>query len=330
MTPAPRETAAARLQRILTELLWIAERDGPTWDEAAAHLGVDVEVLRADLTLASMIGADSDDYLDMPVELYTEGDRVHVTLHGFDRPLRLTPAEALVLLVAAQARVDRPGSADDSDDEPAADALTRALDKVARLLGVDPGSDLDVDLGIRDAAVFDALRRAVDGRRAVEIEHLRVADDARTTRVVEPWTVFRDGGGWYLTGHCRRAGAERVFRVDRIVAARVLDEPVDVPADPPTAAALRPDADAPRLVLDLAPDARWVAESYPTESVEPTVDGGTRITLAVTSVGWAERLLLRLGPLATVVRADPPMDADLARAAAERILARYEGEPGRR
>ena len=169
MTPAPRETAAARLQRILTELLWIAERDGPTWDEAAAHLGVDVEVLRADLTLASMIGADSDDYLDMPVELYTEGDRVHVTLHGFDRPLRLTPAEALVLLVAAQARVDRPGSADDSDDEPAADALTRALDKVARLLGL-PESVFG-ELSRIDS---EHLCRPLDNRRRGSIHHKKV------------------------------------------------------------------------------------------------------------------------------------------------------------
>lgn len=315
MSAAPRTTAGDRLQRVLAELIWIADRDGPTWDEAAAHFGVGVDALRADLMMASMIGADSDDYLDMPVELWSEGDRVHVTLHGFDRPLRLTPAEALVLLVAGQAQ-QRAGT-----EAPA--ALTRALAKLADLLQVDPGTDLDVDLGIRDPAVFAALRDAVDRHRAVEIEHLRVADDSRSTRVVEPWTIFRDGGAWYLTGHCRRADAERVFRVDRIVAATVLDEVVDVPDEPPTAAALRPDADTPRLVLDLDPDARWVAETYPTEAVETAADGRLRITLVVTSVPWAERLLLRLGPLATVVRADDPIPADLARTAAARVLARY-------
>lgn len=317
MTPKPRETASDRMHRVLAELLWIAERDGPTLAEAAARFGVTEATLLADLELATMIGADSDEFLEMPVEMYVEGDRAFVHLHAFDRPLRLTPAEALALVVAGAAQ-----GGDDADSP-----LARARSKLADLLAIDVDDHLDIDLGLGDGDVVAALQRAVDEGRAVEIEHLRGETDVRTRRVVEPWTLFRDRGGWYLSGFCRLAGAERVFRVDRILSAAVLDEAVDRPDRPPAASALRPDADAPRLVLDLAEDARWVVETYPTESVEARADGRTRVVLVVVSPVWAERLLLRLGPSAEVVSADPPLGpGDPAPAAARRVLARYGNE----
>ncbi|HEX7136108.1 MAG TPA: WYL domain-containing protein, partial [Iamia sp.] len=253
MSPAPRITAAGRMHRVLSELLWIAEHDGPTLADAAARFDVTEATLLADLELATMIGADSDEFLEMPVEMYVEGDRVFVHLHAFDRPLRLTPAEALALVVAGAAGRGAPGEPDP--------ALTRAVAKLADLLEIDVDDQLDIDLGLGDADVVTALQRAVDEHRAVEIEHRKADTDVLTQRVVEPWTLFRDRGGWYLNGHCRTAGAERSFRVDRIVAARVLDEVVAPPADPPPASALRPDPDAPRLVLELEPAARWVVEN---------------------------------------------------------------------
>lgn len=312
---APRATAADVMHRVLAELLWIAEHDGPTLTEAAARFGVSEATLLADLELATMIGADSDDFLDMPVEMWVEGERVFVHLHAFDRPLRLTPAEALALVVAGAA-----GAATGEPDS----ALSRALAKLAGLLDIDVGAQVDIDLGLGDADVVRTLQEAVDERRAVEIDHLKADSEAPTRRVVEPWTLFRDRGAWYLSGLCRTAGAERGFRVDRITAARMLDEAIVPPADPPAASALRPDADAPRLVLDLAPEARWVVETYPTEAVEATGDGRSRVTLVVVSPVWAERLLLRLGPDATVVAADAPLGpGDPGPAAARRALARY-------
>lgn len=321
MSPAPRLTAAGRMNRVLSALLWIAEHDGPTLAEAAQRFGISEATLLADLELATMIGADSDEYLEMPVEMYVEGDRVFVHLHAFDRPLRLTPAEALALIVAGAAGRGAAGEPDP--------ALTRAVGKLADLLGIDVDDQLDIDLGLGDADVVHALQQAVDQHRAVEIEHVKAESDAPTRRVVEPWSLFRDQGAWYLNGYCRVAAGERSFRVDRVLSARVLDEVVDPPADPPTASALRPDADAPRVVLDLEPAARWVVENHPCESVEEMPDGRLRVTLAVVSPPWAERLLLRLGPDATVVSADPPLGpADPGPAAARRVLARYGIEVG--
>ncbi len=322
MSSPRRETAVERMQRVLAEVLWIAERDGPLATEAAAHFGVEEAELHRDLEMASMIGADRDEFVDMPVEMYVEGDRVFVHLHAFDRPLRLTPAEALSLVAAgsALAGMDRSSG-----------ALGGALDKVAAALGIQVGQQVDVDLGVGDTEVFIAIEAAVEGRRAVDITHLSVEHDTRTERVVEPWALFRERGAWYLRGHCRRADAERQFRVDRIVTATVLDEEVEVPADldPPTA--LRPHRHAPRMLLDLGSEAQWVVESYPVEDLEVRPDGSLRATLVVVSRGWAERLLLRLGDAAHIVHLDPDLGTeDPGVVAAERVLARYEDRAPRR
>ena len=48
------------------------------------------------------------------------------------------------------------------------------------------------------------------------------------------------------------------------------------------------------------------------------------VTLAVTGPSWLERVLLRVGPEARIVRIDDRLGGpDLATEAAERILARY-------
>ena len=72
-------------------------------------------------------------------------------------------------------------------------------------------------------------------------------------------------------------------------------------------------------MLDLAPRARWVAEQYPMESVQEKGKGRLRVTFVVSETAWLERLLLRLGPDATVVSGAE----GIGRAAAERVLACY-------
>ena len=55
------------------------------------------------------------------------------------------------------------------------------------------------------------------------------------------------------------------------------------------------------------------------------IAGVLRVTLGVTATPWLERILLQLGPAAQVVTLDPRLGgADLAAAAADRVLARYD------
>jgi proteasome accessory factor C len=77
------------------------------------------------------------------------------------------------------------------------------------------------------------------------------------------------------------------------------------------------------VTLHLAPGAEWVVESHPHESATQRKDGSWEVVLPVSEPAWLERLVLSLGPDATVVA--PPELVDLGAAAAARLRARYVG-----
>ncbi|HRW39796.1 MAG TPA: WYL domain-containing protein [Aquihabitans sp.] len=317
----PRITAAGRVQRLLAVLQWAARHpDGVPVDELCQRFRLKQAELARELELASMIGADATHYDEMPFEVFIEDGLVFVRLFAFRRPLRLTPAEGLALVAAADVLVDR------ADDPGLAGPLQRALAKLAALLGIEPGQAVDVDLDPDGGEVGRQLVRAAADDRRVAFTYWTYGRDAVARREVDPWVLFPDRGTWYLAGWAHDPGAPRHFRIDRIEDLEVLDAPRTQPPPKDLEASLGVGHDAPQVVLDLAPNARWVAEAHPILEAEELADGWTRATLAVTATPWLERLLLRLGPDARVVAIDPELGStDLVAAAAARVLARYRG-----
>ena len=55
-------------------------------------------------------------------------------------------------------------------------------------------------------------------------------------------------------------------------------------------------------MLELDPSAAWVADAYPAESITTRSDGTLEVELAVSEPAWLDRLLVRLGPEARVIR----------------------------
>ena len=152
-----------------------------------------------------------------------DGDHVTVTYDaGIDRPLRLTPDEALALVVALRMLAEMPGI-------DGRDAIERALAKIETAAG-----DLaDAPVAVRmpgDAATgWPSIRRAVERRRALRITYYTATRDETTERVVDPMRVLIVDGRAYLEAWCRRAEAVRLFRVDRIDGFTELDEPAALP-----------------------------------------------------------------------------------------------------
>jgi proteasome accessory factor C len=314
----PRLSANGRLQRLLSLVPWVAAHDGPTVDEVCRRFGLTREQLLADLDVVFLCGL----YPYTPdelVEVVVEEDRVWIRYaEFFARPLRLTPEQALALVAAGASLLAAPGA----DPE---GPLARGLAKLAAVLGVAPDEALEVSLGTAAEETLELLQEAVRASRQVELDYYAFGRDERARRVVDPYRVYADQGQWYVAGWDHLRDGERVFRVDRISSATLLASTFDPPADQPDLGAYRPRPEDPRVVLDLAPGARWVVEQYPLERFEERDGGGCRVTLAVSAVPWLERLLLRLGPDATVVDWDGGGPRDLAGDAACRVLARYRG-----
>ena len=311
---ADRLTAREILDRALAIVPWIAGQGGTaSVDEVCRRFDLDFDQLTSCLETVSMVGVYP--YTpDALIEAFIEPDHVYVNLPDyFTRPLRLTPTQTFGLVAAGRALLSVPGA--DTDGP-----LARALAKLMAVTGSDSAVAIDIDTAAPE--VLAEIQRAVTEHRQVEIEYYTFARDVWSTRVVDPWRVQALEGNWYLDSYCNLAMAPRVFRLDRIRSLMVLGSTFTPPGELAPLVVFSPDENLPRITLDLAPAAAWVATQYPVEDSVRLDDGRTRVTLAVGAGPWLERLLLRLGDDATVVEADTSLTGARA-AAARRVLARY-------
>jgi proteasome accessory factor C len=315
---SPKPVAGAEIQRILAIVPWIVAHPGSAKADVAARFGMTLEELDDDLALVLMIGVppySPGDYLDVD----DDGEFVTIRLADqFSRPLRLTPAEGLALLAAGRALLAVPGS----DPE---GPLATALAKLAHALDLP-----EVGVAVGEPPYLEAVRDAAARGERVEIDYWSAGRDELTTRRIDPAVVFFAMGEWYVSAYCHRAEAERMFRVDRIRGLRPTGEHFDASPGEHFDASLGDDAisdvfhprpDDPRVTLELAASAAWVAEAHPAESVTTRPDGTIEMVLAVSEPAWLERLLVRLGPEARVVAPETARHAGAD--AARRVLARY-------
>jgi proteasome accessory factor C len=323
-----RASSADRLARLLNLVPYLLARPGIRIAEAAADLGVAERQLREDLELLWVCGLPGYGPGDL-IDMAFDGDRVTITYDaGIDRPLRLTPDEALALVVALRMLMEIPGTGD-------RDAVERALAKIEDAAG--ELAEAPIAVRMPEAGAGDrvaALRAAISRRRALRITYYTAARDATSERTVDPVRILMVGGRAYLEAWCRRAEAVRIFRVDRIDALTELDEPAaPVPPRPldPRTGIFRPADDLPLVTLLVGRPARWITEYYPCERIDSApcgpegpvgAPGDWLVSLRVTDLDWARRFVLGLGSDVTVI--SPPELAEAVRTQAVAALAAYE------
>lgn len=312
-------TGGAREQvaRLLTLVPYLHSRGQVRVDEAAEALGSTAEQVRRDLRVLFMCGLPGgypDDLIDVDLDALESEGVIRVSNADYlARPLRLTATEATAVMVALLAL--RNGAEPDTRE-----IVDRALAKLqAATAGVgavpiDPGVDPEpTDL----PRLRTDLEAAVRAGRQVRLTYWVPARDEETVRVVDPRGVVTSRDAAYLAAWCHSAEDDRLFRLDRIHAAVVLDTPT-THADPPDLSddLFGFDEHAVRVTLRLAPEAVWVVDYYQVEETRPHPDGGLEVDLMVADRRWLERLVLRLAPHATVVRPEGWRDAVTARAQA--------------
>jgi proteasome accessory factor C len=246
-----------RLPRLLALVPYLQAHNGIAIEEAAADFGISEDQLRRDLQLLWMCGLPGHGPGDL-IDLSFEGATISVLFDaGMSRPLRLTAEEALPLVVALRTLAEMPGVTD-------RDAVERALAKVeSAASGSVEAETVAVEVD-RVTQLLPVLQRAIDDGRALALRYYTATRDETTERTVDPMRLFEMDGRSYLEAWCRRAEGMRVFRVDRIDQADVLDEA----ANPPPEAELRdltegvytPAPEHMLVVLRVEPSYGWVAD----------------------------------------------------------------------
>ncbi|MEO3784282.1 WYL domain-containing protein [Actinocorallia sp. B10E7] len=314
-------TSADRLTRLLALVPYVVARETVSLTEAAEAFGITERQLRDDLNLLWCLELRSPDPY-CPIDLSYEGGEITVSeAESISRPLRLGADEAAALLVALRMLAELPGAAE-------RDALTRLIAKLEAAAGEAAAAarQLSVDVDRRTGSL-GVVQGALREERRLRITYYVAGRDENTVRQVDPMRVLVVDGRTYLEGWCRRAEAVRLFRMDQILEAEVLEVGAEVPAGAERrdlddgGGLFRASASDVRVTLELAPSGRWVADYYPCELVEELGEGRLRVVLLTSDPRWVRSLALRLGDQGRVV--EPAELAGRIRGDAERALALY-------
>lgn len=212
--------------RVLAVLELLQSRGPVRGAELAARLEVDGRTVRRYITMLRDLG--------IPVEAERGRQGAYRLRPGFKLPpLMLSDEEALavVLGLLAARRLGLAGEA------PAVEGALAKIERVlpatvrARVQAVEAA--LTIDLPPPESPPPEsrppgetvvALSTAAQQGRRVRLRYRSGSDAAETERVVDPYgTVYR-AGRWYAVGYCHLRAALRVFRLDRVLEAKPLDE----------------------------------------------------------------------------------------------------------
>ena len=313
------ERAPDRLLRMLGMVAYLDSHQEVPVDDLAAQFGVTPEQVLADVDTLWVTGTPGYlpyDLIDFDATAYERGVVSLVEARGLTRPLRLGGREAVALVAALRSMAASLAPA--LDGERAA-VLRSALEKVTAAAG-DAAAAVDVRLPAVGApqvgaTIGDALAR---GRRLL----LRYVDagDRTSEREVDPIRLVSQDERSYLLAWCRASDGERLFRVDRVVAAQVLDVAAEEHPVPERAEVFTPTGGDP-VTLHLASQGRWIVETTPADAVRDLPDGSFEVDLQVVQPAWLRHLLLQAAHAVIDVR--PPQVAHDAAAFARRALAVY-------
>ncbi|RFD24142.1 protein pafC [Mycobacterium uberis] len=288
---------STRLVRLLNMVPYFQANPRITRAEAAADLGVSTKQLEQDLNQLWMCGLPGYGPGDL-IDFEFSGDTIEVTFSaGIDRPLKLTSPEATGLLVALRALADIPGVV---DPEAAHSAIAKIEAAAGRMSTSATGAVADVDMRPSvESRAAAAVRAAVRDKQALVIDYYSASHDTLTSRIVDPIRVLLVGEHSYLEAWSREAEGVRLFRFDRIMTARELDEPA-APPEParqalPDTSLFDGDPSLPSATLWVARSASWIFEYYPMREVQELPDGSFQAVMTYASDDWMTRLVLGFG-----------------------------------
>ncbi|RJQ54224.1 MAG: YafY family transcriptional regulator [Actinobacteria bacterium] len=311
-----RDRTRGRLLRLLSLVPYLLANPGVSPEEAARAFSVDRATLERDLDLLWFCGVPPYDPFAL---IDVERDDEHITLSSagyFSRPLRLTRQEAVSIAAALEAL---------GEQMQEVEALGTLLEKVRAAVG-EPVEEKQVLFAPApaDPSVFETLSACARRQVSVRITYYSASSGRLADRTIDPYRLISVGGNWYALAYCHLAGDDRLFRLDRISAAKATESPFDLRDKIETTDYERgilyteSNADKKAEVRFSPQAARWARETWPACEGEEHADGSLTLSIPYTGEAWMVRQLLGYGPAARVL-APPELVNALLQTTAELI-----------
>jgi predicted DNA-binding transcriptional regulator YafY len=303
---------ASRAARLITLIMLLQRRPNQRAAELAEALGVSVRSLHRYM-------AELD---EMGIPVYSErGPHGGFSLvRGYKMPpLVFTPEEAVAVYLGAGLVRDTWGQLYD-------EAAGGAVAKLDNLLPLEQRQE--VAWAQRSLVAYGQhtgdlpalapklllLRKSVREKRRVEILYAGMSHPEPTRREVDPYALVHRWGWWYIVGYCHLRQAARMFRLDRMLELRQLDEKFAIPPRFDVKAFLEQQAElAPHVRARIRFLPEWAHLPRDTramwQELEEAPDGSVVVTLVSPNLPWAAVTIMGFGP--TFVVEGPPELRDL-------------------
>ncbi|MBC7230279.1 MAG: YafY family transcriptional regulator [Actinobacteria bacterium] len=215
----------SRLWRVIKMLTLIEGKPGIGAAELAERCEVSLRTIYRDIALMKMAG----------IPLYTE--RGYRLSEGFFLPpMQFDLNETLSLAMGAEILARQKGTPFQRGAQSAMEKIFAALPEAIRdaasseAAHFSPAWEPTVDYADHQP-ILEVLEEAVEGNRSVEMTYYALSRDEVTHRRVDPYGFLFRSNAWYLVGFCRLRGEVKIFKVDRIREARLLEETFTPPED---------------------------------------------------------------------------------------------------
>ncbi|HZP56040.1 MAG TPA: WYL domain-containing protein [Dehalococcoidia bacterium] len=279
MTPQRRSVRLNRLDQLLR-----ARPDGYTTRELARLTGVSMRSVQRDLLVLQT---------ESGLPLTENNGRYALMKPERLAPLDLNVQEARALMIATRLFLRY----SDEGDPFGASALRRLAgimpepvrDQVRHAADALENRPLDADFSRNLSVVTDAWAK----RRSLRIAYRSAGRHRARESIVDPYFLEPSAPGFstYLIAYSRTHASIRTFKVERIVAAEMLPQSFELPADLDLDALLRSAwgivwGEGQAVKLRFTPQVAWrVKETHwhPSQAVEDLPDGGCLLTLSVAS-----------------------------------------------
>ncbi|GAB3617570.1 WYL domain-containing protein [Okibacterium endophyticum] len=310
-----------KLALLLSLVPYLMEHEQVTVSDAAAHFGLDPQLIRDAVRLIAVSGVPGetdayqpDDLFDIDWDLFLEHDEIVLTnLVVIDDSPRFSSREAAALIAGLQYLSALPEQANGQ-------VVGSLLSKLAIGASSRPS---EVAVGIRASHTdLSTIREAVAAAHQVEFDYVSARDE-REHRTVDPLRIESLDDDWYLRGWCHTRGAVRTFRLDRMTAVRKTDRPISDHAHevmlPETL--FEPSDSHLRVEVELDEASLPLIAEYVTRTSRPSKGSGrVRATLSVAHHHGLKRLVAGLPGIITVVSPDSAIEvvSDWAHTALDR------------
>ncbi len=295
------------IELLIRMLPWLVAHPGVPPETVAEEFGISAkEVLRL-LDVLQYTGPGQ--YGGELVDVHFGADQGIYVMDAqkFDRPVRLTGAEASALLAGLTYLEQMPALADSTE-------VAILIDKISAALNPEPTVSIVTD--VREHDCIQLLKSAIDAEVQVEISYASGSSLNASQRVIEPKRLLTRDDRTYVRAWCTEAEAMRTFRVDRIARASLSDLPQVV--DINDQELVRDVTSWIDVILELDKEFLGDFDNDTVSSIHELDERRIRVSTKVANLEWLASVVLSAGGAITVV--SPEEARDLVVSAASRWL----------